>query len=70
MKHRYYIYGVNNKGEFIRGTCLDYGMSHCINLCEKQGIKIHKIEYFNFETADLPVGIEKIEKLDFKPYTG
>jgi len=70
MKHRYNIYGINNKDEFIRGTCLGYDMIHCIKLCEKQGIKLQKIEYFNLETADLPVGIEKIEKIDFKPYTG
>ena len=63
IKHRYYIYGVNNKGEFVRGTCLDYDMVHCINLCKEQGIELYKIERFNFETDDLPVGIEKIERM-------
>lgn len=54
------------KGEFLRETCLDYDMVHCIKACEKQNIKIHKIEQFNFEEADLPIGIEKIEKINFQ----
>lgn len=66
IKHRYIIYGVNDKGEFLRGTCLDYDMIHCIKVCEEKHIKIHKIEQFNFETADLPIGIEKIEKINFQ----
>ena len=66
IKYRYIIYGANNKGEFLRGTCLDYDMIHCIKACEKQNIKIHKIEQFNFEEADLPIGIEKIEKINFQ----
>ena len=62
-KHRFYIYGIDNEGQYVQSTCIDNDIIHCIHLYREQLINPHKVEQMNQVCANLPVGIEKIERV-------
>lgn len=64
-KHRFYIYGVNSQGEYIRSTCIDTDIIHCIQLYREHLINPHKVEQMEQVCADLHIGIEKIERTGY-----